>query len=72
MDFTPQVETAEIADAELDNIAGGLGVVGPVANQVVGTVDGVTGGTVGNVLGTVTGTVQGATGVNVNGVVAGL
>lgn len=68
MDFTPQVETREIADAELDNVAGGLGVV----NQVVGTVDGVTGGTVGNVLGTVTGTVNQATGVDVNGVIAGL
>lgn len=64
MDFTPQVETREIADADLDNVSGGL--VGGVLGDVTGTVDGT--------VGTVTGTVSQATGVNVSGVtgVAGL
>ncbi|MFI8996756.1 type A2 lantipeptide [Streptomyces sp. NPDC053542] len=71
MDFTPQVETAEIADAELDAIAGGLGVSGTV-NQVVGTVDGLTGGTVSSTLGQVNGTVQQTAGINAVGTVEGL
>jgi hypothetical protein len=37
-DFTPQVETREIADSDLDNISGGiLGLVG----DVVGTAESV-------------------------------
>ncbi|MER5970514.1 type A2 lantipeptide [Streptomyces sp. NPDC002055] len=38
-DFTPQVETREIADADLDTISGG--VLGPVVADTVGTVDSV-------------------------------
>ncbi len=42
-DFTPQVETREIADADLDNVAGGvLGLdVASVAAPVLSTVDSV-------------------------------
>lgn len=56
MDFTPQVETAEIADADLDNIAGGL--VGGAVNSAVGTVDSVA------PVSEVAGTVSQATGVD--------
>ncbi|MET7378067.1 type A2 lantipeptide [Streptomyces sp. NPDC005526] len=58
MNSTPQVETVEISDAELDNVSGGLALnavgtatglvdgVAPVsgtANMAIGTVEGVTG-----------------------------
>jgi len=58
MNSTPQVETVEISDAELDNVSGGLSVnalgtvtglvdsIAPVTglvNGVVNTVEGVTG-----------------------------
>jgi hypothetical protein len=48
MNSTPQVETVEISDAELDNVSGGLslnavGTVSGLVNTVVGTVEGVTG-----------------------------
>lgn len=36
-DFTPQVETREIADGDLDNISGG--VLGNTVGTVVGTAD---------------------------------
>jgi hypothetical protein len=64
MDFTPQVETREIADADLDNVSGGL--VGGVVGTAVGTVDGA--------VGQVTGTASQVTGLDVSGVtgVAGL
>ncbi|MGP3999418.1 type A2 lantipeptide [Streptomyces sp. 8N706] len=35
-DFTPQVETREIADSDLDNVSGGL--VGQVVGTALGTV----------------------------------
>ncbi|MFG2194202.1 type A2 lantipeptide [Streptomyces sp. NPDC048639] len=38
-DFTPQVETREIADEDLDNVSGG--VLGLAVGNVVGTVDSV-------------------------------
>lgn len=60
MDFTPQVETAEIADADLDNIAGGL--VGGAVNGALGTVDSVA------PVSEVTGTVTKATGLDLGGV----
>ncbi|MGW2260692.1 type A2 lantipeptide [Streptomyces sp. NPDC001780] len=64
MSFTPQVETQEIADSELDNVSGGLvdGVVAGVVNTadgivpvsgVVGTVTNTAGGVVGLATGTV-------------------
>ncbi len=65
-DFTPQVETREIDDAELDNVSGGLGVLGLNVSGVVGSVV----GTVDNVapvaaptLGSVTGLTPGVTGL---------
>jgi hypothetical protein len=43
-DFTPQVETREIDDCDLDNVSGGLGVLGidtaGVVAPVLGTVEG--------------------------------
>ena len=39
-DFTPQVETREIDDAELDNVSGGLGALGLDVSGVVGSVVG--------------------------------
>ncbi|MEU6393509.1 type A2 lantipeptide [Streptomyces sp. NPDC046939] len=75
MSNTPQVQTLEISDAELDNVSGGL-VTGLVSN-VTGTVDSIA--PVSGVVAGVTGTVEGLTGVNVNaatglatGLVAGL
>jgi hypothetical protein len=56
MDFTPQVETAEIADADLDIVSGGL--VGGAVDSVVGTADSVA--PVSQTLNTVTGAAEGA------------
>jgi hypothetical protein len=66
MNSTPQVETREISDADLDNVSGGL--LGGVLGTVVGTVDS---STVEGVLYTA----EGLTGVNASvatGLVAGL
>ncbi|GAB2819752.1 type A2 lantipeptide [Streptomyces daliensis] len=60
MDFTPQVETREISDSDLDNVSGG--VLGPVVGDVVGTVDSVA------PVSEVTGTVSQVTGVNTTAV----
>ncbi|MGW7517301.1 type A2 lantipeptide [Streptomyces sp. NPDC054796] len=60
MDFTPQVETREISDSDLDNVSGG--VLGPVVGDVVGTVDSVA------PVSEVTGTVSQVTGVNTSAV----
>ncbi len=65
-DFTSQVETREIDDADLDNVSGG--VLGLHAAQTVGTVEGVlplglsqvTGNVTGTALGTVDGLVSGS------------
>ena len=64
MNSTPQVETVEIADAELDAVSGGLAV--NAVNTVTDTVDSIA---------TVVGTVEGATGLNtapVTNLVSGL
>ncbi|MGW1543819.1 type A2 lantipeptide [Streptomyces sp. NPDC002309] len=71
MNSTPQVETVEISDADLDNVSGGLSV--NAVNTVVGAVDGIA--PVSGVVDTVVGTVEGATGLNtaaVTNLVAGL
>ncbi|CAM5557016.1 MULTISPECIES: type A2 lantipeptide [Streptomyces] len=71
MSHTPQVETAEIADSELDNISGGL--VSGLVGSVTAGVDSVA--PVSETLGAVTGTVEQTTGLNtapVTGLVAGL
>ncbi|MET8178313.1 type A2 lantipeptide [Streptomyces sp. NPDC005336] len=64
MNSAPKVATQEISDAELDNVAGGLGVMG----DALGTVDSVTAPVTG-AAGTATGTVDGLTGLNTSGVV---
>ncbi|MER7720954.1 type A2 lantipeptide [Streptomyces flaveolus] len=71
MNSTPQVETVEISDAELDNVSGGLNV--NAVGTVTGLVDGIA--PVSGLLNTVVGTVEGVTGLNtapVTGLVAGL
>ncbi|MFJ7420778.1 type A2 lantipeptide [Streptomyces uncialis] len=71
MDITPQVETAEISDSDLDNVSGGL--VGDVLGTVTSTADSVA--PVSATLGTVTGGVEGTSGLStapVAGLVAGL
>ncbi|MFI5675248.1 type A2 lantipeptide [Streptomyces cellulosae] len=71
MNSTPQVETVEISDAELDNVSGGLAV--NALGTVTGLVDGVA--PVSGLVNTAVGTVEGVTGLNtapVSGLVAGL
>ncbi|MFI8192527.1 type A2 lantipeptide [Streptomyces sp. NPDC085946] len=71
MNSTPQVQTAEISDAELDNVSGGLSV--NAVNTVVGAVDGIA--PVSGLVDTAVGTVEGVTGLNtapVTNLVAGL
>jgi hypothetical protein len=71
MNSTPQVETVEIADAQLDAISGGLSV--NAVNTVTDTVDGIA--PVSGVVDTAVGTVEGVTGLNtapVTGLVSGL
>ncbi|MET8948843.1 type A2 lantipeptide [Streptomyces sp. NPDC004542] len=71
MNSTPQVETVEISDAELDNVSGGLSV--NALNTVTGAVNGIA--PVSGLVGTVVGTVEGVTGLNtqpVTHLVAGL
>ncbi|MGC9377357.1 type A2 lantipeptide [Streptomyces sp. MH13] len=71
MNSTPQVETVEISDADLDNVSGGLSV--NALGTVTGLVDGVA--PVSGLLNTAVGTVEGVTGLNtapVAGLVAGL
>ncbi|MBL3666092.1 type A2 lantipeptide [Streptomyces sp. M2CJ-2] len=71
MNSTPQVETVEISDAELDNVSGGLSV--NAVNTVTGAVDGIA--PVSGLADTAVGTVEGATGLNtapVMNLVAGL
>ncbi|MFD8717328.1 hypothetical protein EDD90_9642 [Streptomyces sp. Ag109_O5-1] len=71
MNSTPQVETVEISDAELDNVSGGLSV--NALGTVTGLVDGVA--PVSGLVNTAIGTVEGVTGLNtqpVTNLVAGL
>ncbi|MEU0676449.1 type A2 lantipeptide [Streptomyces sp. NPDC006172] len=71
MNSTPQVETIEIADADLDNVSGGLSV--NALGTVTGLVDGIA--PVSGVVDTAVGTVEGVTGLNtapVTNLVAGL
>jgi hypothetical protein len=75
MNFTPQVETAEISDSDLDGISGGLqsAVVSGVVGNATSTLDGIA--PVSGIVGTAVGTVESATGLNtgaVTGLVAGL
>ncbi|MBD0743866.1 type A2 lantipeptide [Streptomyces sp. CBMA152] len=64
MNITPQVETREISDADLDNVSGGL--VGTALGNVTGTADSLL--PVSGIVGSVTGLVQSTTGVNVGAV----
>ncbi|MEW2398785.1 type A2 lantipeptide [Streptomyces sp. NPDC046862] len=71
MNSTPQVETVEISDADLDTVSGGLSV--NAVNSVTGAVDGIV--PLSSTLDTAVGTVEGVTGLNtapVTGLVAGL
>lgn len=71
MNSTPQVETVEISDAELDNVSGGLSV--NALGTVTGLVDGVA--PVSGLVNSVVGTVEGVTGLNtqpVTNLVAGI
>jgi hypothetical protein len=71
MNSTPQVETVEISDAELDNVSGGLSV--NAVNTVTGVVDSVA--PVSGLVDTAVNTVEGTTGLNtapVTNLVAGL
>ncbi len=71
MNSTPQVETVEISDAELDNVSGGLSV--NALGTVTGLVDSVA--PVSGLVNTVVGTVEGVTGLNtqpVTNLVAGI
>ncbi|MET8827246.1 type A2 lantipeptide [Streptomyces sp. NPDC004610] len=71
MTSTPQVETAEISDAELDQVSGGLSV--NAVSTVTGAVDGIA--PLSGAVDTVVGTVEGVTGLSttpVTNLVAGL
>ncbi|GAB2783017.1 hypothetical protein GCM10027073_14650 [Streptomyces chlorus] len=71
MNSTPQVETVEISDTELDNVSGGLSV--NAVNTLTGAVDGIA--PVSGLVDTGVGTVEGVTGLNtapVTNLVAGL
>ncbi|MFE2282344.1 type A2 lantipeptide [Streptomyces sp. NPDC059454] len=71
MNSTPQVETVEISDADLDNVSGGLSV--NAVNTLTGAVDGIA--PVSALVDTAVGTVEGVTGLNtapVTNLVAGL
>ncbi|MFJ5775486.1 type A2 lantipeptide [Streptomyces sp. NPDC093094] len=71
MNSTPQVETVEISDADLDNVSGGLSA--NALGTVTGLVDGIA--PVSGLLNTAVGTVEGVTGLHtapVANLVAGL
>ncbi|MEU6405060.1 type A2 lantipeptide [Streptomyces sp. NPDC046985] len=71
MNSTPQVATAEISDADLDNVSGGLSV--NALGAVTGVVDGIA--PVTGVVDTAVGTVEGVTGLHtapITNLVAGL
>jgi uncharacterized protein YcfJ len=60
MDVTPQVETREISDSDLDNVSGG--VVGALVGTAVSTANSVA--PVSETVATVNGAVAGTTGVD--------
>ncbi|MDV9175011.1 type A2 lantipeptide [Streptomyces sp. W16] len=62
MNSTPQVQTVEISDAELDNVSGGLSL--NALSTVTGVVDGIA--PVSGLVDTVVGTVEGVTGLSVS------
>jgi hypothetical protein len=71
MNSTPQVQTAEISDAELDGVSGGLQL--NAVGTATGLVDGIA--PVSGLLDTGVSTVEGATGLNtapITNAVAGL
>ncbi|MEU4039397.1 type A2 lantipeptide [Streptomyces collinus] len=71
MNSTPQVETVEISDAELDNVSGGLSV--NALNTATGALNGIA--PVSGLADTAVGTVEGVTGLNtqpLTSLVAGL
>ena len=71
MNSTPQVETVEISDADLDTVSGGLSV--NALGTVTGALDSVA--PVSGIVDTAVSTVEGTTGLNtapVTGLVAGL
>ncbi|MET8584880.1 type A2 lantipeptide [Streptomyces collinus] len=71
MNSTPQVETVEISDAELDNVSGGLSV--NALSSATGALNGIA--PVSGLVDTAVGTVEGVTGLNtqpVTNLVAGL
>ncbi|MEU0969325.1 type A2 lantipeptide [Streptomyces sp. NPDC005917] len=71
MNSTPQVETVEISDAELDNVSGGLSL--NALGTVTGLVDGVA--PVSGLVNMAVGTLEGVTGLNtqpVTNLVAGI
>lgn len=73
MNSTPQVETVEISDNDLDNVSGGL--VGEVLSTAVATADSVAPVSVSGTLATASGLAASVTGVDpavVTGVVSGL
>jgi hypothetical protein len=66
MNSTPRVETQEIADADLDNVSGGLlGGVGDTVGDVFGTVNGVV--SVQGTVSTVTGALSPVVGLDTTG-----
>ncbi len=71
MNSTPQVETVEISDTELDAVSGGLSV--NAVNTLTGALDSIA--PVSGLVDTAVGTVEGVTGLNtapVTGLVSGL
>lgn len=72
MNSTPQVETVEISDSDLDNVSGGL--VGEVLSTAVATADSVSPVSVSGTLATAQGAAQtvGVDTTAVTGVVSGL
>ncbi|MER6841492.1 type A2 lantipeptide [Streptomyces platensis] len=65
MNSTPQVQTQEISDSDLDNVSGGL--VGGVVGTATNTVDSIA--PVSGTVGTATGLVDGVAGTDTAGVV---
>ncbi|WP_030900780.1 hypothetical protein [Streptomyces sp. NRRL F-5126] len=71
MNNTPQVQTQEISDADLDNVSGGL--VGGIVDSAMTTVGSVSGVNVGGVLSSVDATVSPWVNTSgVTGIVSGL